>query len=253
MTLVPAHFRTSRLATVGLVALVFSGCTAVPAVSPTPSPTALPTIPATTPPYTLGPSIAPDACPTTTPPPFTGTATVTMTTNYGNMVIKVDGSLGANAAGSFIALSRCGYYNNILFHRVIPGFVIQAGDGTYARMPNLGETRRFGTGGPSWSIPDDAVTKPYTRGTLAMANKGAGAPGSGNSQFFMVLADDAFPAGTTGYSIFGNITTGLDVMDRIAALPTGGEPSVDQTTGQSTPGTVPLNPVIITSTLVTTP
>ena len=251
MTLVPAHFRASRLATVGLVALLVTGCTAIPTITPTPSPTALPTIPPTTPPYTLGPSIAPDACPTSTPAPFTGTATVTMTTNYGNMVIKVDGSLGPNAAGAFVALARCGYYNNIIFHRVIPTFVIQAGDGTNARMPNLAQAKLFGTGGPSWTVPDDKVTTPYKRGTMAMANSGQ--PNSGSSQFFMVLADTSFPPGTTAYAIFGSITTGLDVMDRIAALPTGGEPTIDQSTGQSTPAQVPLNPAIITSTLVVTP
>ena len=251
MTLVPAHFRASRLATVGLVALLVTGCTAIPTITPTPSPTALPTIPPTTPPYTLGPSIAPDACPTSTPAPFTGTATVTMTTNYGNMVIKVDGSLGPNAAGAFVALARCGYYNNIIFHRVIPTFVIQAGDGTNARMPNLAQAKLFGSGGPSWTVPDDKVTTPYKRGTMAMANSGQ--PNSGSSQFFMVLADTSFQAGTTAYSIFGSVTTGLDAMDRIAALPTGGEPTIDQSTGQSMPAQVPLNPAIITSTLVVTP
>jgi cyclophilin family peptidyl-prolyl cis-trans isomerase len=251
MTLVPAHFRASRLATVGLVALLVTGCTAIPTITPAPSPTAMPTIPPTTPPYTLGPSMAPDACPTSAPAPFTGTATVTMTTNYGNMVIKVDGGLGPNAAGAFVALARCGYYNNIIFHRVIPTFVIQAGDGTNARMPKLGEAKLFGTGGPSWTVPDDKVTTPYKRGTMAMANSGK--PNSGSSQFFMVLADTSFQSGTTAYSIFGSITTGLDAMDRIAALPTGGEPTIDQSTGQSMPAQVPLNPAIITSTLVVTP
>jgi dolichyl-diphosphooligosaccharide--protein glycosyltransferase len=195
--------------------------------------------------------MAPDACPTSTPAPFTGTATVTMTTNYGSMVIKVDGSLGPNAAGAFVALARCGYYNNIIFHRVIPTFVIQAGDGTNARMPNLAQAKLFGSGGPSWTVPDDKVTTPYKRGTMAMANSGI--PNSGSSQFFMVLADTSFQSGTTAYSIFGSITTGLDAMDRIAALPTGGEPVIDPSTGQSTPAQVPLNPAIITSTLVVTP
>jgi cyclophilin family peptidyl-prolyl cis-trans isomerase len=253
MTLVSALVRVRRLATVGLVAMLLAGCTSIPVVTPAPTPTLPPTLPPTTPAYTLGPTMAPDACPTSAPAAFTGTATVTMTTNYGDMVIKVDGSLGANAAGAFLALAKCGYYNNIIFHRVIPTFVIQAGDGTYARLPNLGAPARFGTGGPTWTITDDPVKVAYKRGTIAMANKGSGAPNSGNSQFFMVLADDSFPAGTTGYSIFGNVTSGLDVMDKIANVPTGGEPSVDQTTGQSTPSQVPLSPIVITSTLVTTP
>jgi cyclophilin family peptidyl-prolyl cis-trans isomerase len=248
MTLVPNLNRAGRLAAVGLVAMLVTGCTAVPAVSPTPSPTAMPTLGPTTPPYTLAPSMAADACPTSAPVSYTGTATVTMTTNFGNMVIKVDGSLGANAAGAFLALSRCGYYNNIIFHRVVPGFVIQVGDGTYAREPNLGDAAKRGSGGPGWTIKDDKVTAAYKRGTVAIANQGSSAPNTGNSQFFIVLSDSAFPAGTTGYSIFGNVTTGMDVADRIAAVPTGGEPATSSDTAS-----MPLQPIVITGTTITTP
>jgi dolichyl-diphosphooligosaccharide--protein glycosyltransferase len=189
-----------------------------------------------------------NACPTSTPPAFTGKATVTMTTNFGDMVIAVDGSLGANAAGAFIALSRCGYYNNIIFHRLVPGFIIQAGDGTYARMPNPSLSCTMGTGGPGWTIPDDKVTTTYKRGTIAMARSSAA--NSASSQFFIVLDDSA--GATLGdastannYAIFGDVTKGLDVADAIAAVPTGGDPC-----SGSTEASMPLEPIVITSTIV---
>ena len=180
-----------RLATVGLVALLVAGCTAIPTVTPTASPAAPATVAPTGPAYTLGPTMSPspNACPTSAPPAFSGTATVTMTTNYGNFIIKVDGSLGPNAAGSFVALSRCGYYNNVIFQRVVPGFVIQAGDGTYGRLPKPDLSSRLGSGGPGWTVPDDKVTTKYARGTVALARTSAA--NSGNSFRSVTLASCA--------------------------------------------------------------
>jgi cyclophilin family peptidyl-prolyl cis-trans isomerase len=250
MILAPTKSSARRLATVGLVMLL-AGCS-VPTVSPTPSSSPMPTVAPLAPSFTLGPTISPSpfGCPTSAPAAFSGTATVTMTTTFGNLVIKVDSALGANAAGAFIALSRCGYYNNIFFHRVVPTFVIQAGDGTYARWPNL-NYEKMGSGGPSWTIPDDKVTTAYKKGTLAMANTGN--PNSGSSQFFIVLSDTAFAAGTTSYAIFGTVTSGLDVIDKIAAVPLGGEPVIDSSGNVTMPASMPLEPVIITSTIVATP
>jgi cyclophilin family peptidyl-prolyl cis-trans isomerase len=79
-----------------------------------------------------------------------------------------------------------------------------------------------------------------------MANTGSA--NSGGSQFFIVLSDTAF-TGTTSYSIFGNVTSGMDVADRISVVPTGGEP--DQAAGGTT--SMPVEPIVITSTIVTTP
>jgi cyclophilin family peptidyl-prolyl cis-trans isomerase len=244
MILAPAMSSARRLATVGLLALLLGGCSTVPNVVPTPSPTALPTIPPTTPPYTLAP--APSGCPTATPAAFSGTATVTMSTNFGNIVIKVDASLGANAAGAFVALAQCGYYNNVIFHRIVQGFVIQAGDGAYGRLPTLTQSK-IGSGELGWTVTDDKVTTPYKRGTVALANTGAA--NSANSQFFIVLSDAAWTASTPKtYAIFGNVTSGLDVVDRIALVPTGGEPGAN-----GAPPSLPLQPIVITGTTVTTP
>jgi peptidyl-prolyl cis-trans isomerase B (cyclophilin B) len=249
MTLVPSQFRARRLATVGLVALLVAGCTAIPTITPTPSPTVQPTIPPSPPPFTFGPTVAPGACPTAAPAAFTGTATVTMTTNYGTIVIKVDGSLGANAAGSFVALSRCGYYNNVVFHRVVSGFIIQGGDGTNGREPNL-DLNKLGAGGPDWKVPDDKVTTTYKRGTVSLARTSAA--NSGNSQFFIVLSDSAQTslgaATANNYAIFGSVTTGMDVADRMALVPLGGEPG-----SNGEPASMPLDPIVITGTSVTTP
>jgi cyclophilin family peptidyl-prolyl cis-trans isomerase len=147
-----------------------------------------------------------------------GTATVTMTTNFGNIVVKVDSSLGPNAAGAFVALARCGYYDNVLFHRVVVKFIIQTGDGQYGRLPSFAPDR-MGQGGPGWNIPDDKVTTTYKRGTVAIARTSAA--NSGNSQFFIVLDDSAQASlgatTTNNYAIFGSVTSGMDVADRIAA------------------------------------
>ncbi len=234
-----------RVATIGLIALLAAAC-AVPMSAPTPSPTAEPTIPAGPPAYTLGPT--PGICPTSAPPSMAPgtTATVTMTTNFGTIVIKVDASLGANGAGAFTSLASCGYYNNVLFHRVVPGFVIQAGDGEYARLPSF-DADKMGQGGPGFTIPDDAVTTQYKRGTVAIANTGS--PDTGSSQFFIVLSDTAWTSGTpTTYAIIGNVTSGMDVVDKIAQLPLGGDPAATDAAQD-----MPTVPAVITSTTVTTP
>jgi cyclophilin family peptidyl-prolyl cis-trans isomerase len=247
MILAPIKSPARQLAAVGLIALLFTGCVAVPTVTPTPSPSPLPTVPPTTPPYSLAPS--PNGCPTSAPAPLTGTSTVTVTTNFGDIVIKVDGSLGSNAAGAFVAMASCGYYNNVIFHRVVPGFIIQGGDGQYARLPNI-QFSLMGQGGPGWTVKDDKVTTTYKRGTVAMARTGSA--DSGSTQFFIVLDDSAqttLGASTANnYAIFGNVTAGMAVVDRIAAVPLGGEPGV----GGGGPS-MPLQPVVITSTLVATP
>jgi cyclophilin family peptidyl-prolyl cis-trans isomerase len=244
MTLASPLTRYRRLAALGLAAMLFAGCAQIPALTPAPTGTPLPTIPPTTPPFSLAPS--PSGCPTSAPAPLSGTATVTMATNFGTIVIKVDAADGPNAAGAFVALARCGYYNNVVFHRIVKDFVIQAGDGTNAREPNI-DWSKAGQGGPDWTIKDDPVTKNLVRGTVAVANRGAD---TGSSQFFIVLTDDAFPAGTTNYAIIGTVTQGMDVVDRIAQVPTGGEPEPGGAAGS---GSMPLQPIVIESTTVTTP
>jgi cyclophilin family peptidyl-prolyl cis-trans isomerase len=242
MTLAPLSSPSRRLAAIAVTALLVAAC-AVPTNEPTPTATPAPTVAPTVPPYTLAPT--PANCPTSAPFPLPvgATSTVTMVTNFGTIVIKVDATLGPNAAGAFTALSRCSYYNDVIFHRIVPGFVIQAGDGEYARLPNL-TPDKMGSGGPSWTIPDDKVTKIYTRGMVAIARKGVA--NSGSSQFFIVLDDAAQTslgaASNNNYAQVGYVTSGMDVVDRIAQIPVGGEN-----------GDFPLQAAVILSTTVTVP
>lgn len=158
------------------------------------------------------PSTAPSpsaagGCPTAQPAvlPAGDTRTVTIETSAGTIVIRVDGALSPIAAGNFVALAGCGYYNGVVFHRVVPGFVIQGGDPTGT-----------GSGGPGYTIQDEPVTATYARGTVAMARTPA--PNSQGSQFFIVLDDAArgsLEAANT-YAIFGTVVEGMDTADAIA-------------------------------------
>jgi cyclophilin family peptidyl-prolyl cis-trans isomerase len=170
-------------------------------------------------------SAATTACPTAQPEPLPAgqTRTVTIETSKGKIVITVDGTLSPIAAGNFVALAECGYYTGVIFHRLAPGFVIQGGDGEFGRTG--GDLSRAGQGGPGYTIKDEPVTTVYQRGTVAMARTNA--PDSQGSQFFIVLDDAAAgPLATYNtYAIFGSVSSGMDVVDAIAAMPNSGEPN----------------------------
>jgi cyclophilin family peptidyl-prolyl cis-trans isomerase len=141
--------------------------------------------------------------------------TVTIETPKGTIVLKIDGALAPIATGNFIALATCHFFDGIVFHRLVPGFVIQGGDpaGT-------------GGGGPGYTIKDDPLTGTYRRGTVAMARTQAA--DSQGSQFFIVLSDDAatsLKAAQFPYAILGEVTSGMDVVDVIAAMPNSGSPN----------------------------
>jgi peptidyl-prolyl cis-trans isomerase B (cyclophilin B) len=154
-------------------------------------------------------------CPTAQPAVLAAgeTRTVTIDTPKGKIVIKVEGALSPIAAGNFVALASCGFYDGLTFHRLVPGFVIQGGD-----------PKGDGTGDPGYKINDEPVTEPYKRGVVAMARSSA--PNSQGSQFFVVLDDSASSAltRTNNYAIFGSVVTGMDVVDTIAAQPNSGAP-----------------------------
>ncbi len=113
------------------------------------------------------------------------------------------------AAGNFVKLAKQGFYDDVIFHRVIPGFMIQGGDGEFGKKASL-NTGRVGTGGPGYKFEDEPFSGSYVRGTLAMANAG---PNTNGSQFFIMHADYALPK---NYTIFGQVTKGLEVVDAIA-------------------------------------
>jgi len=132
-------------------------------------------------------------------------------TNYTASIATTDGMIGVqllpgaapNAVNNFMFLAKNGFYKDSPIHRMIPGFMMQSGDPTGT-----------GTGGPGYEIIDDEVPAAldYSKGVVAMANTGR--PDSGGSQFFIMLGDTPLPK---TYSIFGKVTTGMDVLDKINA------------------------------------
>jgi len=126
-------------------------------------------------------------------------------TNLGNITIALDPAMPVTA-GNFEALVRKGYYNGVIFHRVIDGFMIQGGDPTGT-----------GSGGPGYAIKDEfSPGNRNDRGTISMANAG---PNTGGSQFFINLVNNNFLNGK--HPVFGRVVEGMDVVDAIAKSRTG--------------------------------
>ena len=133
--------------------------------------------------------------------------TVTIETNQGTIVAEMYMDKAPKTAGNFIELAKKGYYDGLIFHRVIEGFMIQGGcpDGT-------------GRGGPGYNIPDEfGEGLAHTgAGIFSMANAG---PNTGGSQFFITLAPTAWLDGK--HAIFGHVTQGMDVVETIGKTQTG--------------------------------
>jgi cyclophilin family peptidyl-prolyl cis-trans isomerase len=137
---------------------------------------------------------------------------VTIATEAGVIEADLFTDGAPKAAANFVKLAKDGFYDDVIFHRVIPGFMIQGGDGEFGKKASL-NTSRVGTGGPGYKFEDEAFTGSYVRGTLAMANAG---PNTNGSQFFIMHADYALPK---NYTIFGQVTKGFEVIDAIASAP----------------------------------
>jgi cyclophilin family peptidyl-prolyl cis-trans isomerase len=207
-------FRPLRiLALVAVAGFVAFGCTAAPVATPAPS-------------VVEGSG----ECPTAQPAALAAgeSRTVTIATDLGSMTLTIEADLSPVAAGNFVALAECGFYDDVVFHRVVPGFVIQGGDPTGT-----------GTGGPGYTIQDEAVTTPYGRGTVAMARTPQ--PDSVGSQFFIVLDDGARGSleQANTYQIIGTVSEGMETADAIAAAAGGQE--------------MPSDPVVMTDVTVATP
>lgn len=128
-------------------------------------------------------------------------------TNHGDISIEFDAAKSPLTVNNFVFLARDGFYDGVIFHRVIKGFMIQGGDPTGTGM-----------GGPGYRFRDELEGPGrYSRGTVAMANAG---PNTNGSQFFIMHTDYGLPH---NYSIFGQVTDGLDVVDSIANTPTGAQ------------------------------
>ncbi len=134
------------------------------------------------------------------------TYTATIATTAGTMTAQLFPAEAPRTVNNFVNLAREGFYDGVIFHRVIKGFMIQGGDPTGT-----------GRGGPGYRFDDEPVTRRYLRGTLAMANAG---PNTNGSQFFVMHADYPLPP---NYTIFGKLSAGEDVIDAIANAPTGSQ------------------------------
>lgn len=127
-----------------------------------------------------------------------------MATSEGRMKIQLFAAETPATVNNFVFLSRQGFYNGLLFHRIIKDFMIQSGD-----------PKGDGTGGPGYRFNDEPITRDYKRGIMAMANAG---PNTNGSQFFIMHQDYQLPK---NYVIFGQLIEGLDVLDKIAETPVG--------------------------------
>jgi peptidylprolyl isomerase len=132
-----------------------------------------------------------------------------LTTSCGEIMVELFVGESPKTTNNFAFLAGEGFFDASVFHRVVPGFVIQGGDPTGT-----------GTGGPGYRFPDElaaARNRGYERGTLAMANSG---PNTNGSQFFICLDKVGLPP---QYTVFGTVTDGMDAVDQIAAVPLQGE------------------------------
>ena len=231
----------------GLAMLTVAGCGFVPnptapePAEPTAAPAAATQAPQPTPTAIsdTGASAAQPAAPSPTvvvnqghsvkqwssPPPLTiepaSSYTAVLNTSAGSITVELLAGEAPNTVNNFVFLARQGFYDNVIFHRTIEGFMIQGGDPTGT-----------GGGGPGYRFADEPVQRPYSRGVMAMANAG---PNTNGSQFFIMHAD--YPRLPPNYTIFGQAVAGLETIDAIATAPTrpGGE------------GSTPVNPVVIQS------
>ncbi|HEV8601738.1 MAG TPA: peptidylprolyl isomerase [Patescibacteria group bacterium] len=172
-----------------------------PAETPTPTPTPTPTVPEK--------------------------AVATIATSEGSFEVTLDGKAAPKTVANFIKLANQGFYNNLTFHRIVRDFVIQGGD-----------PKGDGTGGPGYTIPAEIGLK-HTKGAIAMARLGGAAnplKESSGSQFYIALQD--LPSLDGEYTVFGYVTSGMDVVTKIGNVPT--EPNPD-----SGEASVPIKDVVI--------
>jgi len=158
---------------------------------------------------------------------------ITIVTNKGTIVFDTYDADAPNTVKNFITLANKGFYDGLIFHRVIEGFMIQGGDPTGT-----------GTGGPGYTFADElnpstpSYQLGYISGTVAMANSG---PNTNGSQFFIMQGNVPLPH---SYTIFGHVVSGMDVVNAIAAVPTDGNPPAGSNK--------PLTPVVMEKVTVAT-
>ena len=136
------------------------------------------------------------------------TYTAVIKTNLGDMTVEFFLDDAPMTVNNFVSLAKDGYYDNVIFHRVISGFMIQGGDPSGTGHGDYGKY-------PGYEFEDELNNqRPYEKGILAMANRG---PNTNGSQFFIMHVEYPLPY---SYTIFGSVTEGFDVIDKIASVET---------------------------------
>ena len=138
-------------------------------------------------------------------------ARATLETNFGNIVFELSPNIAPETVRNFTKLAKSNFYDGTLFHRVIPGFMIQGGDPN-TKTPNKS---KWGQGGPGYTIKAEFNSRSHMRGIVSMAR--ATDPNSAGSQFFIVTTDSTFL--DKQYTVFAEVVKGMDVADKIVNLP----------------------------------
>ncbi|MDA0756703.1 MAG: peptidylprolyl isomerase [Crenarchaeota archaeon] len=136
---------------------------------------------------------------------------VNIETNHGNISFNLLPELAPETVRSFVKLVNDGFYGGTLFHRVIPGFMIQGGDPN-TKDPNM--KSQWGMGGPGFKVKGEFSSRSHLRGIVSMARSTD--PDSAGSQFFIVTKDSTFL--DREYTVFGEVIEGMDVADKIVSL-----------------------------------
>ena len=141
-------------------------------------------------------------------------------TDFGNIKFSLEPDLAPETVRNFSKLTKSGFYNGTLFHRVIPGFMIQGGD------PNTKNSDKsmWGQGGPGYNLKAEFSSRSHLRGIVSMAR--ANDPDSAGSQFFIVTSDSTFL--DRQYTVFGEVIDGMEVADKIVNLPRDGNDCPEQ-------------------------
>ena len=137
-------------------------------------------------------------------------STANIETNFGKISFKLLPELAPETVRNFEKLAKSGFYDGTLFHRVIPGFMIQGGDPN-TKTDNKGS---WGMGGPGYNIKAEFSSRSHLRGIVSMARSQD--PNSAGSQFFIVTADSTFL--DRQYTVFGEVTEGMNIVDKIVNL-----------------------------------
>ena len=139
--------------------------------------------------------------------------TLTFATDRGTFIVALEPRVSPRAAASLVALAKRGYFDNTIFHRIVPGFVIQGGDPTQS-----------GNGGPGYTTIDTPPSSTrYVKGIVAMAKTGSEPRGAAGSQFFVMTGDA--PSLPPDYAVVGKVTSGMSVVDKIGEFGDATDPN----------------------------